>query len=167
MNADFDRTAEQAAAFQKMWMDSASKMMQAVFTSTPNSPTPETIRQMRSGIFQALASSWDEFLRTPQFQDSMKQWMENAINFRKMTSDFMAKARNEMQAPSRDDVDTILLNVRHMEKRLLDRIEELALQVDQLQERLGVRKAPTKKPTPKAKAKITEQRIPTSIKTIP
>jgi hypothetical protein len=31
MNGTFDKTAEQAAAFQKMWMESMSKIMQAAF----------------------------------------------------------------------------------------------------------------------------------------
>ena len=71
-------------------------------------------------------------MRSPQFFDRMKQRMEGAINFRKLSNDFMAKVRNETQAPSRDDIDTIMLAVRHMEKRLLDRIEQLAAQVNAL-----------------------------------
>src|SRR5882672_3239504 len=114
---NFEKTTEQAAAFQKIWMESMSKMMQTAFTVSPNSPPPEVLRQIRSGIFQALAQSWEEFMRSPQFLEGMKHWMESAINFRKMTNDFMAKVRNEMQAPSRDDIDTILLSIRHMEKR--------------------------------------------------
>lgn len=129
MDQDFEKTADQAAAFQKLWVDSASKIMQAAFTISPNSPPPEIVRQIRAGIFQALASSWEEFMRSPQFLESMKQWMENAITFRKMTTDFMARVRNEMQAPSREDIDTIMLNIRHLEKRLLDRLDELEAQV--------------------------------------
>jgi len=130
MDQDFAKTAEQAAAFQKLWVDSASKIVQAAFTITPNSPPPEIMRQIRAGIFSALASSWEEFMRSPQFLESMKQWMENAITFRKMTTDFMARVRNEMQAPSREDIDTIMLNIRHLEKRLLDRLDELENQVN-------------------------------------
>lgn len=137
MDENFTKTAEQAAAFQKIWMESMSKLMQTAFTVTPNSPPPEVLKQIRSGIFQALAQSWEEFMRSPQFLEGMKQWMESAINFRKMTNDFMAKVRNEMQAPSRDDIDTILLSVRHMEKRLLDRVEELSTQVEELNRRTG------------------------------
>jgi len=107
-------------------------VMQTAFTITPNSPPPEIMREMRSGIFRALAQSWEEFMRSPQFLEGMKQWMESAINFRKMTNDFMAKVRNELEAPSRDDIDTIMLSVRHMEKRLLDRIEQLSNQVNHL-----------------------------------
>ena len=95
------------------------------------------MRQIRSGIFQALAESWEEFMRSPQFLEGMRQWMENAITFRKMTNDFMAKVRNEMQAPSREDIDTIMLNVRHMEKRLLDRVETFRAGQRGLSERLA------------------------------
>jgi len=129
---NFQNTAEQAAAFQKIWTDSFAKMIEAGFTTIPNSPPPEMLRQIRSGIFQALAQSWEEFMRSPQFLDSMRQWMEQAVSFRKQTNDFMARMRNEMQAPSREDVDTIMLNVRHIEKRLLDRIEELSAQISAL-----------------------------------
>ena len=135
MNDNFDKTAEQAAAFQKIWMDSMSKIMQTAFTFGSNSPPPDVLREIRSGIFRALAQSWEEFMRSPQFLESMKQWMDNAINLRKMSNDFMAKIRNEMQAPSRDDIDTVMLTVRHMEKRLLDRMEDLASQISALNNR--------------------------------
>ncbi len=137
MSDNFEKTAEQAAAFQKIWMDSMSKIMQTAFTFGNNSPPPEVLKQIRSGMFQALAQSWEEFMRSPQFLDSMKQWMDTAINFRKMTNDFMAKVRNEIQAPSRDDIDTVMLTVRHMEKRLLDRVEDLAAQIAQIDTRLN------------------------------
>src|SRR5215470_8215624 len=120
---------EHATNFQKIWTETMSKTMQAAFTITPNSPPPEVLRQIRGGIFQALASSWDEFMRSPQFLEGMKQWMETAINFRKLSNDFMSKVRNEMQAPSRDDVDTIMVNIHHIEKRMLDRLDDLSEQV--------------------------------------
>jgi hypothetical protein len=146
METNFEKTAEQAAAFQKIWMDSASKMIQAGFALGPNSAPPEVLRQLRSGIFQALAESWEEFMRSPQFLEGMKQWMDTAVAFRKVTSDFLAKARNEMQAPSRDDVDTIMLNMRHIEKRLLDRIEELSEELQELKQ--GAHNN-SRRPTPK------------------
>jgi hypothetical protein len=128
---DFEKGAEQVQAFQKIWMESMSKLMQTAFTSGPGSPPPEILKQIRVGIFQALAQSWEEFMRSPQFTESMKQWMDNAINFRKMTNDFMGKVRNEMQAASRNDIDHVLLTVRHMEKRLLDRIDQLCADMEQ------------------------------------
>src|SRR5437016_2577238 len=146
-NENFQKAAEQAAAFQKMWGDSMSKIMQAAFVSEPDSPPPELLRQIRGGLFQALAQSWDEFMRSPQFLEGMRQWMESAVNFRRMSNDFMARVRNELQAPSREDTDAVMLNVRHMEKRLLDQIEELSNQINELNRRLGngeIRKATPK-----------------------
>jgi hypothetical protein len=160
MEADFEKTAEQAASFQKIWVDSMSKMMQAAFTITPNSPPPDVLRQIRSGIFQALADSWDEFMRSPQFLEGMKQWMETAINFRKISNDFMSKVRNEMQAPSRDDVDTLMVNIRHIEKRLLDRMDELSTQVSQLNQQLQGRRngTPTTKRRPPSRPVASRSR---------
>ena len=159
MSDNFEKTAEQAAAFQKIWMDSMSKIMQTAFTFGNNSPPPEVLKQIRSGMFQALAQSWEEFMRSPQFLESMKQWMDTAINFRKMTNDFMAKVRNEIQAPSRDDIDTVMLTVRHMEKRLLDRVEDLAAQIAQIDSRLNghTGQAAPKATSPRANAPKTRK----------
>jgi hypothetical protein len=152
MNDNFEKTTEQAAAFQKIWMKSMSKVMQTAFTFGSDSPPPDVLRQIRSGIFQALAQSWEEFMRSPQFTESMKQWMDTAINFRKMSNDFMAKVRNEMQAPSRDDIDTVMLTVRHMEKRLLDRMEDLSSRIAELNNRPnGQHTKSSAKPTPAQK----------------
>ena len=141
MSQNFEKMFEQAAAFQKIWMESMSRMLQAGFTFTPGSPPPEAMRQVRSGIFQAMTESWEQFMRSPQFTEGIKPWMDNTIAARKMSNDLMAKLRNEMQAPSRDDIDTVMLTVRHMEKRLLDRMDALSEEVAALNRRLD-EKAP-------------------------
>jgi hypothetical protein len=132
-----ETTLEQAAAFQKIWQETLTKLMQSAFTLRPESAPPEVLREIRSGIFQALGRSWEEFLRSPQFLESMKQWMDQAVAWRKMSNDLMANLRSELQEPSREDIDTIMLAVRHMEKRLLDRVEDMAAQLEALSERLG------------------------------
>jgi len=161
MSDNSEKTEEQAAAFQKNWMESMSNLMQTAFAFGPDSAPPEVLRQIRSGIFQALAASWEEFMRSPQFLQGMKQWMENAVTFRKMTNDFMAKARNEMQAPSREDIDTIMLTVRHLENRLLDRMEDLSARVHDLNERLA--KVPPKR-WPPATTKTAQGKSPKNSK---
>ncbi len=135
MNENPESTASQAEAFQKIWAESLNKMMHAMLSFGPNSAPPEVLREVRSGLFQALARSWEEFMRSPQFLEGMKQWLDQAITWRKMASDFMANVRSEQQATSRDDIDTVMLAVRHMEKRVLDRVEELSAQVAALQVR--------------------------------
>jgi hypothetical protein len=95
---------------------------------------------------QALGESWNEFMRTPQFQENMKQWMDNALSFRKMSHDFMAKVHNEMQTPSRDDIDVIMQNARHLETRILDRLEELSKQIEGLNHRTPPASSPAREP---------------------
>jgi hypothetical protein len=129
MDQNLGTAAEQAAAFQKIWTESATRMFQAAFTASPESPPPEVLRQIRGGIFSALAQSWDEFMRSPQFLQGMKEWMEQAINFRKLSNDWMAKLRNDLQAPSKEDTDTVMVTIRHMEKRVLDRLDRLAAEI--------------------------------------
>src|SRR5436190_6674285 len=132
MNQEFTKTAEQMAAFQKIWMESFTQLMQTAMTGVPTSAPPEVLRQMRSGIFRSLARSWDEFLRSPQYLEGMRQWMDGTISVRKMRNEWMAKVRNELQAPSREDIDAIMLSVRHMEQRLLARMEDLSKRIEAL-----------------------------------
>jgi hypothetical protein len=132
MSEEFAKTTEQIAAFQKIWLESFTQLMQTAFASGPHSAPPDLMRQMRSGVFRSLSRSWDEFLRSPQFLEGMRQWMDSTITFRKTSNEWMARLRNELQAPSRDDIDSVMLSVRHMEQRLLDRMEELSKRIDAL-----------------------------------
>src|SRR5258708_8711807 len=113
MTEPFEKAAQEAAAFQKLCMETMSNAMQAAFKFTPDSAPPEVLRQIRSGIFRALADSWDEFMRSPQFLEGMRQWMENAIAFRKMTNEFMGPPPHNIQAPSPTDIDTDPLALLH------------------------------------------------------
>ncbi len=140
-NSNSDHTAAQWAAFQKIWGETFSKLMQLGFTVSPESAPPEFLRQMRSGLLQALSQSWEQYLRSPQFMESTRQWMDQAIAFRKMSSDFFNKVRHETQSTTRDDIDSVMLAVRHMETRILDRVEDLAAEVTELKRKLGAEQA--------------------------
>ena len=149
--------SEQAADFQKIWVESLTKLMQTAFTLRPDAASPELLRQIRNGILQALSESWDQFLRSPQFQEGMKQWMEQAVAFRKMSNEMMVKFRRELQAPSRDDVDAIMLAVRHMETRVLDRMEEIEKRVAQLNHNSGKPKVQKRAAAGAARKRMTRK----------
>ncbi len=137
MNDDKTQDAfEQAAAYQKIWTDSFSKLAQAAFTFSPDAAPPEVMRDIRSSIFQAMATSWEEFMRSPQFLESMKQLMSNAMAFRKMTNDFLTKAHHETQGTARTDIDTLMLAVRHLEERVVDCVADLKAEVQDLRGKL-------------------------------
>jgi hypothetical protein len=152
MDDTFEKAGQEAAAFQKVWLENCSKIMQAAFQFTPDSAPPDVLRQVRTGIFQTLTESWDKFLRSPEFLDGMRQWMDNAIAFRKISNEFMGRVRNDMQAPSCNDIDTVMQSVRHMEKRLLDRLDEIAAHLTKSEGRQSPRKRSS---TPKSKARVT------------
>ena len=124
---DSDESKTEAATdFLKGWAESFSRILQSASNFTPDNLPPEILRQIRAGIFQALAKSWEEFLRSPQFLESMKQMMDNAVAFRQMSGDFFTTIRRETQGVNREDVDKILLAVHELETRLNRRVDELA-----------------------------------------
>jgi hypothetical protein len=121
----FDQIAEQ----QKIWAETMGKMMQSAVAFSPNNSFPDFLRQMRGGMFQGQAKSWEEILRSPQFLEGMRQWLDSAVAQRKVANDFMTRAHHEMQGTAHSDIDAILLAVRHMEQRILDRLEKIEEQV--------------------------------------
>jgi hypothetical protein len=137
MNDSTNKVFEQAAAFQKIWIETFTKLAQTGFSLSPESAPPEILRQMRSGIFSALAQAWDEFLRSPQFLESTKAMMESAITFRKMSNDFLTQAHHGLQGTAQADIDNLLLAIRHMETRILDRVEDLSTRLEHLERSLN------------------------------
>jgi hypothetical protein len=146
----FEHTAEQWAAFERIWGETFSKLFQAGMTFNPEAAPPEFLRQMRTGIFQALAQAWDQYLRSPQFMEATKQWMDGAMAFRRMSNEFFAKVHRDTQSVSREDVDAILVALRHLETRVLDQTEALSAQIAALRQRVDGKPAPEAGATPKA-----------------
>lgn len=137
MNDYRDKSFEQAAAFQKMWMESLARMQSAFFMPTM-APPSELLQQMRSGFFKTLEQSWDQFMRSPQFLNGMQQWMKQMVNFRKLSNDFSGKFRDTVPSVSEADIDNCLITLRHTEKRIVDRINELASQLHALSEQVAL-----------------------------
>lgn len=151
-----DSSTEQTGSgsdFFRHWQDSFNRIWQAASNFTPETMPPDMMRQIRGGIFQALAKSWEEFMRTPQFTEGMKQMMDNAIAFRQMTSDFLTRARQETQGTSRQDVDDVLMAMREMEARLTRRVDELSAKVKD-----GEPAKPARTAVPKPKSKGAAKR---------
>lgn len=148
MEAAADQALAQAAAFQKMWMEAFSGMAEVWTRASPGQPPNEAIRDMRAGMLKILTQSWEEFMRSPQFLEYMKQSMDGFMTIQKYSADAMTRGRHGAQAPAREDVDNILLAIRHMERRLLDRIEELDVNVVDTARRLdALEKNGTAKPS--------------------
>lgn len=125
-----------SVAFLKNWVESFSKIAQATCTFTPDSVPPELLRQIRAGIFQTLARSWDEYMRSPQFLEGMKQMFDQAVAARKLTTDFLSRAQQEMPGASHSDIATVAAGLRQSEERIMERLDELSKRLDQVEKHL-------------------------------
>jgi small-conductance mechanosensitive channel len=138
MESPFDQTQR----FASVWMDYAAKMSQAGMTFDPAKAPPEVARQMRSMMFTSMAQYAEEFMRSPQFLEAMKQSMDAAVAFRKQMNDFLTTVQHNAQGVARQDIDSLMLNLRHSETRLLEAIEQIGERIDSIGQRLDALENP-------------------------
>lgn len=110
--------------FAELWLESLRRLAPKRFLGALDL-FPEALRRARTAWFQSQASAWDQYLRSPAFLEAMRQFLSHTIALRRVTNDWLARVRGEFQGVSREDIGAVLLSVRHLEKRMLDRIEEL------------------------------------------
>ena len=136
MSAFGSSNANPGDPFMRFWSDMMSNMAGAGVTAPAPGPMPEeAMRQMRQVFFDAWSRSCEEFMRSEVFLTMMKDSMDGALAFRKQLNEFLGKALNEGQMPSRTDMESITLAVRRMEERVLDRVEDLSRRVGELEGR--------------------------------
>ena len=136
MSDNMDKAFDQAAAFQKLWMDSLANMASVWSQFSPGSPPTDEMRKMRGGMLKVLAETWDEYMRTPQFMEMMKASLNGAVDLKRMARDGMNRVHEQLENPSKEDIDGVLLAIRHVERRLLDRLEGLDDRVGNLNEKI-------------------------------
>ena len=137
MNDDYmNKGFDQVAAFQKLWTDSFANMASVSSQFSPSSPPSDEMRKMRGGMLKVLAETWDEYMRTPQFMEMMKASLNGALDLKRMARDEMNRVHEQFENPSKEDIDGVLLAIRHVERRLLDRLEGLDDRVANLDEKI-------------------------------
>ncbi len=136
MDNNMTKAMEQAAAVQKLWMDSFTDMANVWSQFSPSKPPPEQLRKMRSGMLKVLAESWEEFMRTPFFMEMMKNSMNSALDLRRMGQAGAAKLHEQTGIAAKEDIDGILMAIRHIERRLMERMEGVGEKFDEVERRL-------------------------------
>jgi hypothetical protein len=91
---------------------------------------------MRSAALDEWARMWDQFLRSPQFLTMMQQSLAGSVQWRKQWNDWLGEVQHQFQGASRQDVDQLMLGLRHLEQRMVDVTEKLNARLDELTERL-------------------------------
>jgi hypothetical protein len=136
MSANTDKYFGQVAGFQKLWTDSLANMASAWSQFSPGSPPSEEMRKMRGEMLKVLAETWDEYMRTPQFMEMMKASLNGALDLKRLAGDGMSRVHEQFKTASKEDIDELLLAIRHVERRLLDRLEGLDDRVAKLDEKI-------------------------------
>ena len=137
MSDDMNKAFDQVSAFQKLWIDSLANMAGVWSQFSPGSSPVDEMRKIRGGMLQVLAETWDEYMRTPQFMEMMKASLSGALDLRRMARDGMNRVHEQFENPSREDINEVLLAIRHVERRLLDRLEGLDDRVASLDEKIN------------------------------
>lgn len=126
----------------KFWADMMTKMgpmggMGPASQVNQSSQFTESAQQMQRVFFDAWAKYCDEFMRSEQFLQMMKQSVDGAVQLKKQTDEWLAKTVEGMQMPTRDDVHESIAAIREMEKRISARIDELGQRVEGLEKSKG------------------------------
>lgn len=123
-------------AFSRFWTDLMSKMTPPGMMPQPSASAMEdATRQMRQAFFDSWAKYCEEFMSSEPFMESMRKSMEGALVFKQQINEFLTKSLHESQMPSREDTDSIMLVLRSVEQRILDRLERLTQRVEQMESR--------------------------------
>jgi hypothetical protein len=125
-----------AERMARVWTEFATKMMSTGMSLGPENAPPEVSKQMRTLMFQAMSQQAEQYMRSPQFTDMMKQSMDAAITVKKQLNDFLTQAHHAGQGVARQDVDALLRSVHHLETRVLDSLENVTARLDKITQRL-------------------------------
>src|SRR5436305_8048174 len=119
--------------FAELWTDLATRMAAAGMSADPNAGPAETARAARSSTLQALSQFADQYMRTPQFLETMKQSFDATLNFREQANDLLTKLHHELQGVARQDVDSLLSGIHQLESRIVDRLENISTRLEALE----------------------------------
>lgn len=131
-----DKFSESMDQFTRMWAEFASQVAAAGLAFSPDAPPPKAARQMRSAVFQAMAQYAEEFMRSPQFLESMQQGLAAATALRKQFKQSLGSLQHEWQGATREDVDALVARLRRMETRFMERLEAMEKQMTALAQRV-------------------------------
>jgi hypothetical protein len=128
---DGDSSMPGSDPFSTFWTDFFGKMSGGGFT--PPSPPAAFSEQMRKSMFGAMAEYADEFMRSEQFLQAMKQGMDNSLALKQQIDQLLTKNLQSAQMPTIADTDNIALLLRGMEERMVGKLDELSERVEVLE----------------------------------
>lgn len=134
------QTDEQTASdpFGQMWTDLFSRMGMPGAAPMPSMPSAaasnETVKQMQRVFFDALAKYFDDFMRSEQFLNMMKQTMDRSLAFKQQVDQFLTKLHHGTQTPTTGEMSDIAGVLRNIEERLVRRMDAIESKVAAVEE---------------------------------
>ncbi|MAE63697.1 MAG: hypothetical protein CMJ18_05450 [Phycisphaeraceae bacterium] len=111
-------------------------MAQAGTAFSSDQAPPEAMRSMRAAFLKAWGESCEQAMRSPEFLEAVRKAMAGAIEMRRQTNEWLGRLQHEFQGTSRQDVDQIMLVMKHLEQRLVDGFERIEGRLDEFDTRL-------------------------------
>jgi len=137
----------------RLWSQFSDKISRAGMAAAAGASPATAATQMRGAVFQAMTESTDEFLRSPQFLETMKHSLSQAVEFRRRLNEFLGRIHYELQGASRQDVDQLMEVMNHLERRMGDYFERLTEQLKDVNTRLAALEQATVHPKRKPRGK--------------
>jgi hypothetical protein len=127
MMAEGNQNQSPVEAMSQFWTDMFSRMGGGAFPggSTPGMPNADVAKQMQKAFFENMAKYCDEYMRSEQFLQMMKQSMDRSLAFKQQMDQFLNQCYASSMAPSRTDVTDLAGLMRSVEERILARLNQL------------------------------------------
>lgn len=132
-----NQTFNPSQKFLEFWAEVAAKMAAAGAAANGNASPTQAARDTRSAVFDAMSQYVDQFMRSPQFLEFARQSMDGSLQVREQLNDFLTKFRHELQGVARQDIESVLAAVHQMERRVVDRLDEIDRKLEELSGQAG------------------------------
>lgn len=102
-------------------------------------PTPDMVRKMQSAWYDAMSEYAEQYMRSPQFLESMKKSMDQAVQMRQQVEEFMRTSMaSSMKTAGVGGTTEILAAIKQSESAIRTELESLAERVSRLEKAAGV-----------------------------
>lgn len=126
--------AESAEKFTKFWTDFSAN---SGGMNQMEAPTPDSMRKMRDAFLKNLSSSYDEYLRSPEFTGQLSQMLKQGVQAQQQISEMMGRSKSAAQEASRQDVDAMMEVMQRLERRIGDGFERMDERITAMEATLG------------------------------
>lgn len=121
--------------FWQLWSgyaEQSQKQTQAMMDAWAQSANPQ---ELRKKWFEALSTSFDAFLRSPWFLESLQRNSEIVNTLKEQANKTLDEKMQSAGLPHANDIRLVLDTVRNFEMRVMDRLSSLEERLRTLEQR--------------------------------